>query len=47
MGDGVRENSSRGPAETENPIKNVNEGLREDPLRDLPEWLTEFQESCG
>ena len=36
--------SSRGPAETKNPNKNVNEEVRSDPLRDLPEWLEEFKE---
>ena len=47
MSDGVRGNSSRGPAETENPNKNDNEGVRRDPLRDLPEWLEEFKDSLG
>ena len=37
--DGVRGNSSHRPAETENPKKHDNEGVRRDPLRDLPEWL--------
>ena len=43
MSDGVRGNSSRRPAETENPNKHDNEGVRGDPLRDLPEWLVEFK----
>ena len=43
--DEVRGNSSRGPAETENSKKNDNEGVRGDPLRDLPEWLEEFKEN--
>ena len=34
-----------GPAETENPNKNDNEGVWGDPLRDLPEWLDEFMEN--
>ena len=45
MSDGVRGNSSRGPAETENPNKIDNEGVRRDTLRDLPEWLQEFNEN--
>ena len=45
MSDGVRGNSSRRPAETENPKKHDNEGLRRDPLRDLPEWSVEFKEN--
>ena len=44
VSDGVRGNSSRGPAETENPNKNDNEGVRGDPLRDMPELLKEFKE---
>ena len=45
MSDGVRGDSSRGPAETENPNKNDNEIVQGDPLRDLPEWLEEFKEN--
>ena len=45
MSDGVRGNSSLGPAETEHPKKNDNDGARRDPLRDLPEWLVEFKEN--
>ena len=41
MSDGVRGNSSRGPAETENPNKTDNERIRRDPLRNLPDWLEE------
>ena len=40
----VRGDSSRGPAEIEDPNKNDN-GVRRDPLRDLPEWLEEFTEN--
>ena len=45
MSGGVRGGSSRGPAEAENPNKNDNEGVRRDPLRDLPEWLEKFKEN--
>ena len=46
MCDEVRRDSSRGPAETENPNKNDdNEEVRGDPLRDLPAWLEEFKEN--
>ena len=45
MSDGVRGNSSCGPAETENLNKNDNEGVRRDPVRDLPQWLEEFKEN--
>ena len=46
MSDGVRGNSSRGPAETEHPNKNDdNEEVRSDPLRDLPKWLEEFKDN--
>ena len=45
MSDGVRGDWSRGPAETENPNKSDNEGVRRDPLRDLPEWSVEFKEN--
>ena len=45
MSDGVRGNSSRGPADTENPNNIDNEGVRGDPWRDLPEWLEEFKEN--
>ena len=38
------EDSPRGSAENENPSKNDN-GVRGDPLRDLPEWLEEFTEN--
>ena len=42
----VRGDSSRGPAETDNPNnKNDNEEVRSDPLRDQPEWLEEFKEN--
>ena len=44
MSEEVRGDSSCGPAETENPNKNDNEGVRSDPLRDLREWLEEFKE---
>ena len=38
--------SSRGPAETENPNKNDdNEEVRCDSLRHLPEWLKEFKDN--
>ena len=47
MSDEVRRDSSRGPTETENQNKNVNEEVRGDPLRDLPEWLEEFSEKSG
>ena len=45
MSDEVPGDSSRGPPETENPNKNDNEGVRRDPLRDLPECLQEFTEN--
>ena len=46
MSDGVRGNSSRGPAETENPNKNDdNEEVRGNLSHDLPEWLEEFKEN--
>ena len=45
MRDGVRGNSSRGSGETEKPTVNDNEGVRGDPLRDLPEWFEEFKEN--
>ena len=46
MSDGVRGNSSRGPAETEHPNKNDdNEEVRSDPLRNLPKWLEEFKDN--
>ena len=46
MSDEVRGDSSRGPAETENPNKNDdNEGVRGDTLRDLPEWQEEFKDN--
>ena len=38
----VRGDPSRGPVEIENPNKNDNEGVRRDPLGDLPEWSEEF-----
>ena len=44
MSEEVRGDSSRGSAETEKPNKNDN-GVRGDPLRDLPEWLEEFKEN--
>ena len=44
VSDEVRGDSSRGPAETENPNKNDdNEEVLSDPLRDLPEWLEELR----
>ena len=45
MSDEVRGDSSRGPAESENPQKNDDEEVRGDSSRDLPEWLEEFKEN--
>ena len=41
----VQGNLSHEPAEIENPNKNDDEGVRGNPLRDLPEWLEEFTEN--
>ena len=46
VSDEVRGDSSRGPAETENPNKNEdNEEVRGDPSHGLPEWLEEFKDN--
>ena len=46
VSDAVRGNSSRGPAETENPKKNDdNEKVRGDSSHGVPEWLEEFKKT--